>query len=597
MALPKEWAERLSGARRELFTGSSERVGYWLGKLPARLADEPQAMALRGVMRVLQGARDEGVGLLARANALEPESPEIAEDFAEALVNQGRRAEAMTVLRACVSRRPGEIAMLRRIFNLAHSGGSPVEQAEATEAIIVAVPESAEAWFLRSVLATKRRLFSEALASGEKGMAMSPGDPQATCTLFAMLYSGADPREVRVATERWCAARFAAVEPGEARRSRKPMWREGERLRVGYLSGDFRAHVVMRFMSGILRNHDRSRVHVTAYACNPREDNVTRNVQTMCDAYRNVSHLSDEAAAAQIEADRIDVLVELGGHTESARPGILAYRPAPVQVNYQGYPATTGMPAVDFRISDAIADPPGMTDAYCTEKLWRLPRCNWAFELASGEVFDPGVKSPTERGLPLAWGSFNLLSKVCERTTALWSKVLAACPGTSLVMTDRVGLRDHGPAMEKLVRELTAGGASPEAVRLEPWSDDPIAHRARLADVDVLLDPLAYNGTTTTCEGLYFGVPTLTLPGASHVSRVGASLMTAVGLEEFVARDEADFVAKARELAESPTRLAGIRKHVREKFLASPLFDHKGMARAMEEAYFGMVEEIAAARR
>lgn len=601
MAISGEWRERVETARLALRRADVERAVYWMKKLPASLADEPEVMGLHGLLLCRQGQLDRGLALLRAAVAKAPSSRQLLEDLSDTLISAARPVEAAQVLDRLAGLDGAGLSALRKKVVVTMVAGSPAEQNASMLRLAEATPDRAESLLLKAGVALRRRRFGEAIAMGEEALALTPGHVMGSTLLWAMLSAGADPLHVRKTTEAWCRARFAHIDVPPQRRRRRPTWgrpaagggrgKGGGRLRVGYLSGDFHAHVVARFFLPLIRHHDRTRVQVLAYYTGQMNDTVTSLVAGQCDVFRNVAALPDAEAADVIDADGLDVLVDLGGHTESGRPGILAYRPAPVQVTYLGYPATTGMPEVDYRISDAIADPPGETDAFCTERLWRLPRCAWAFELASGEVFDPAVRSPSERGEPIAFGSFNVLTKVCPQTTALWAQVLAACAGSRLRMTDRVGIAFDEEARAQLLGELTAAGVAAGQVELGAWLGNPAAHRARLREVDLLLDPLSYNGTTTTCEGLYFGVPTLTLPGRSHVSRVGASLLTAAGLETFIARDAADLVAKARRFADDPSLLAGLRPKVREKYLASPIYDHRGLARAMEDALEAMVRE------
>lgn len=589
MAIPAEWRERVLTARAALRQADVERALYWIRKLPASLAGEPEVMGLQALLLCRDGQLDQGLSLLREAAKRAPGSAELLEDAADAFLSAGRPRDAAEFLQKLAEIESSRLLALRKLVVVTSIGAGPAEQNAALLMLADNTPDKAESLLLRASVALKRRRFAEAIALGEEGLSLTPGHPMGTTLLWAMLSAGVDPRRLRATTEAWCQARFGHIEVTPARRRRKPRWRPGQRLRVGYFSSDFFAHVVARFFLPLVRNHDRRRVEVFAYYSGQVNDTVTGLVASQCSVFRNVAPMSDAEVAGVIESDGVDVLVDLGGQTEGARPGIFAYRPAPVQVTYLGYPATTGLREMDYRISDEIADPPGQTDDFCTERLWRLPRCAWAFELASGEVFDPTVQSPVERGERLAFGSFNVLTKVSPETTSLWARVLAACPGSRLRMTDRVGISGDPEARGQLVGELTSAGATPEQIELGQWLGNSAAHRARLREVDILLDPLSYNGTTTTCEGLFFGVPTLTLPGLSHVSRVGASLLTAAGLHEFIARDEADFVAKARELAERPELLRGLRPRVREKYLASSIYDHRGLAKAMEDAFEEMV--------
>jgi predicted O-linked N-acetylglucosamine transferase (SPINDLY family) len=360
--------------------------------------------------------------------------------------------------------------------------------------------------------------------------------------------------------------------PGVARAARA-----GRRLRIGYVSGDFRLHSVAFFFAPVLENHDRVHYEITCYQCSPRSDAVTSNLRSHSDRWREAWRLNDDALETAIREDAIDILVDLSGHTAENRLPVFARRAAPVQATWLGYPGTTGVAAIDFRITDAVADPPGQSDAAHTERLYRLPRPMWSFR---PDPRMPEVGPSPARTRPPTFGSFNYLPKLNDRVLELWARVLREVPASRLVVT-----RVPGPDSARRLSSTFAGlGVDPGRLELHGLvGRDRLANI--LAEVDIALDPFPYAGTTTTCEVLWMGLPVVSLAGENTPARSGASLLSAVGLSDFVADSPDAYVTTARSLALDPDALERIRGTLRARFAASPLRDEAGLARELELAY------------
>lgn len=356
----------------------------------------------------------------------------------------------------------------------------------------------------------------------------------------------------------------------------------GRPLRLGYMSSDLRRHSVAMFMEPLLRGHDRARFRVTAYH-NSRDDAVSARLKGLVDSWVNIADLTHDQVLARIRGDGTDVLIDLNGYTIGSRVDVLARRAAPVQINYLGYPSQMALPTIDARLVDATTDPlptpPGGAQGP-GERLVRLPRCFVAFAAEPGAP-DVGP-SPAGATGRVTFGSFNAMAKVNDRTLSMWARVLLAVPGSRLVLKNS-SLGD--PSVARRLRDSLAGrGVEPGRVELLPWASELRDHLSVYHSVDIALDCTPYNGTTTTCEAMHMGVPTVTLRGVSHVSRVGASLMEAVGLGELVAQSEGEFAQIAAALAGDGPRLAAIRAGLRQRMAASPLGDGAGLARAVEAA-------------
>jgi protein O-GlcNAc transferase len=349
-------------------------------------------------------------------------------------------------------------------------------------------------------------------------------------------------------------------------------------LRIAYLSGDFRRHSVAHFLLPILQNHKHEEFSIFCYSYVASPDEITERMKACCDGWRVIAGMADQAVADLIRADQIDVLVDLSGHSARNRLLVMARKPAPVQVTYLGYPNTTGLAAIDYRLTDAIADPPGMTDAINVEKLWRLPGCAWCYQ----PLEEMPEIAPRESG-PITFGSFNALPKINADLLDLWAELLSAVPDSRLL------LKSAGAAAtssQQYLREyLTRREIAADRVEMLGRIRESRKHLEVYHRVDVALDTFPYNGTTTTCDALHMGVPVVTLAGQTHVSRVGASLLTSVGLTELIAVDRQQYIQIAAALAADSDRLAEYRRTLRARMNASPLMDGKRFAREIESAH------------
>jgi predicted O-linked N-acetylglucosamine transferase (SPINDLY family) len=350
------------------------------------------------------------------------------------------------------------------------------------------------------------------------------------------------------------------------------------RLKIGYISPDFRQHSVSYFLLPLIRHHNRQFVEVFCYSDVKSSDDVTGEIMHLTDQWRPVCGLSDETVAEQVRKDGIDILVDLAGHTAENRLLVFARKPAPVQITWLGYPNTTGMPVMDYRLTDEIADPPGEADQYHSETLIRLP---------DGFLcYSPPDDAPDVSGLParqtgrITFGSFNNLPKINEAVIALWSRLLLQIPQSDLLLKSKQFADAH--VRQRYLDLFTSHGIEAERITLLQRVSSTAGHLAIYDRVDIGLDPFPYNGTTTTCEALWMGVPVISLRGDRHAGRVGASILTHVSLQELVAADEDQYIRVGIKLARELDELEGLRKSLRARMQASVLCDGRAFARTME---------------
>jgi predicted O-linked N-acetylglucosamine transferase (SPINDLY family) len=368
-----------------------------------------------------------------------------------------------------------------------------------------------------------------------------------------------------------------SLSPG---RSPAPGRAGGPKIRLGFVSPDLHAHSVAFFLEPLLRHLDREQFELQLFPTNSGRDPVTDRLRALADHWVPLHGLAEVAAVAAVRAAAPDVLIDLAGHSNQNSLALFARRLAPVQINYLGYPHSTGLYAMDCRFVDALTDPVGPADALASEQLVRFAATAWSYQ--------PPVEAPAPArasrvdGEGVVFACFNNFLKVTDDTLALWAELLRAVPGSRLQI--------KSPHLDDLVvartvrPRLSAAGIDVARVSLAGWNPALADHLAAYHGVDIALDPFPYHGTTTTCEALWMGVPVVTLAGASHASRVGVSLLTAVGHSEWVATDRADYVRIASALARDPAALEEKRGGLRAAMAASDLLDHAGQARRFGEA-------------
>lgn len=366
----------------------------------------------------------------------------------------------------------------------------------------------------------------------------------------------------------------------------------GRKLRIGYVSADFRQHAVANFLAPVLAAHAHDRFEIHAYSNTEKPDQVTKALRACCAGWRDIRDLSDEVAIDLIRGDGIDILVDLSGHSAGNRMRLFALRGAPLQLTWLGYPNTTGVPAMDYRITDARCDPPGETEALHTEQLIRMPRVFSCFSPAPG--FPKVAPPPCERNGHITFGSFNNYKKLTDEVLELWAKLLLAVDGSHLVL--KAGRLKVSAVRERIQTFFEQRGIDAARVQLLPPDDSYAQHMGQYGLMDIALDAFPYCGTTTTCEALWMGVPVVTLAGNDHRSRVGVSQLSAMGLEELIAADKDGYVAIVARLAQDRPLLGELRAGMRDRFRASPLMDYEGYTRELESVYEDLWQKWCAAR-
>jgi predicted O-linked N-acetylglucosamine transferase (SPINDLY family) len=544
-----------------------------------------EALSNLGLALLHGGNAREAVNCLREAVRLRPEWAEIHNNLGMALTSLDNQEEAAFHFRQAVQRKPG-LAAAHNNLGLALAGqGMPDEALACYERAAQLAPESVGALAnLGNAYKDLGRL-GDAVRCYRQALALQPGNARIHSNLLlALSYQpGAEPleilREARHYAERHAAPSASTIPPHPVRSGAE------HRLRIGYVSGDFRDHPVAYFFEPILASHDHRRFEIFCYADVQNPDDTTQRLQRHADCWRSLVGLSDEQAAALIRQDQIDILVDLAGHTGGNRLPVFARKPAPVQASYLGYLGTTGLAAIDYYITDAHTDPPGLTEAHFQERLLRLPECAFCYQ--PGDAPEAGTDLPARRNGRVTFASLNTLAKLSEEVLALWAQVLTAVPGSRL-MLPRGG---SGRACDWLCDVLARHGISTERLFLLDKAATRLEYLKRYEEIDLCLDPFPYNGVTTTCDALWMGVPVVTLAGRSSVSRLGVRFLRSVGLEELIAPTPATYVRLATELAGDQARLEALRSGLRERVAGSPLMDGPRLTSHLEALYRGMRDE------
>lgn len=547
----------------------------------ARAPDCLEALVNLGFVLRRQGRLDEAAATLRAALEAEPRSPEALLNLGAALQDQGDDAAAVELFAEALRLRP---EMAEGHHNLGLSRKRQGRCGEAIDCFRQALrlkPHYAEAAEgLAAALFAQGRV-REAVAGFRRALRLKPA-PAAHSSLVACLnYLGAGkPAAILEEHHRW--ARRHADLPAPPRHENS---RDSERnLRVGYVSSDFRTHSVAFFFGPILEAHHRPAFQCFCYSGVARPDAVTERLRALADVWREVRHLSHAELAELVRQDRIDILVDLGGHTIDNRLPAFALQPAPIQAGYLGYPNTTGLRQMDYRITDAWADPAGVSESLYTEELIRLPSgflCYRPFADAP-----PVADLPALRSGIFTFGSFNHLAKVTPELVAAWSEILRAAPDSRLLLKAQ-GLQDEA-ARQRLLDLFWARAIPPERLALIPPAASLLAHLESYHQVDLALDTFPYNGTTTTCEALWMGAPVVTLAGSAHAGRVGVSLLERVGMPELIAESVEAYIDLAVRLSRDRQRLEAWRAGFRARVGRSPLVDAGRFIAELEDAYRAM---------
>lgn len=566
-------ALRQCGQLAEAAVAFEQAIALRVDALPSRraLVDILEAQVAR-----LQAA---GPAMAALAQQQAAGLSRLLNDTASLLYEAGDGQTAWALYRRALAHQPDSAAVLSNLANVLRLEGRLAEAEDHCRRALALQDTLASAWNnLGNVLVDQGR-FTDGEQCFNRALALDPSLSVARSNrdsgaLFQLLHSAAHSDAEVFERHRAWGARLQALPPQHG----WPRWQPGQVMRVAYLSADFRQHAMSHYLAPLLEGHDRQRVQVTCYVQNKSVDEVSLRLRGLADAWVPIHGLDDAALVERIRADGIHVLIDGLGHTQGSRLAALAHKPAPVQMEYLGYLGSTGLPAMDYRLSDEWLDPPGLTEAQHTEQLLRI---------AGGVVcYAPHAVAPAVGALPalrkgqVCFGSLNKLDKLNLDVVRDWAAILRAVPGSRLLLKTRK-LADAAQ-VGRIQGLFEAHGI--EAGRL----DLRVADRDFLSayhDIDIALDPFPFGGGATTCDALWMGVPVITRPGTRSAGRLTHAILHGIGCPQWSAPDREAYIALAVAMAQDLDALAAVRAGLRERMRASPLLDARGRARHFEDAY------------
>jgi predicted O-linked N-acetylglucosamine transferase (SPINDLY family) len=580
------------------------------------LAIDPQnvdALHLLGVLATQTQQHAAGAELIRRAITLQPNAAVLHYNLGCALQGALRPAEAEAAFHQALALQPAYPEALNNLGDIRRDQKNYPDAERLFRRALALNPQFADAWTNLGVILKRTGRSQESIDAHRRAIALRPTfaiahnnlanalldagfvpealvalrhahtlnlhDPQMHSNLLLAQFYDPDKNPAdHVAEHRAYGAKFPPPPPIENQKSKI----KNAVLRIAYLSPDFCDHSVAFFLEGLLPAHHADRVEVFCYADVHRPDATTARLQSSIppDHWRDITPLTDAQAADLIRQDRIDILIDLAGHTANNRLPLFARKPAPLQLTTLGYLGTTGLSAIDFRLTDPFVDPPGMTDHLHTETLHRLPR--------TFACYRPPELTPPVSPLPalihghITFASLNMLYKLSPALLATWAKLLHRLPTARLAFMTR-GLEDP-LGQSRILHLLTAHGISPDRLTFTgklPLADYLAAH----AQFDILLDTFPINGHTITCNALWMGVPPITLAGTTYPQRLGCSVLSNLGLPELIATTPDQYLDIAAALATDLPRLADLRATLRQRLQNSPIMNAPHFATDLEDAY------------
>jgi protein O-GlcNAc transferase len=568
------------------------------------------------------GQIQEAKALLQSVFGSEPENSQAMYEQARMLADQKRYDQAEHLFRKVLQLDPAHHQALYCLGIVLSDQGRWAEACEAYAQVVRSRPDLAEGYQAMAVMLRYCNRISESIIALEKAIALRPEFTLALQSYGSVL---TEAGRIEEGIEVW--RRSLSINPNQPDvRSnvaytlsmvdgvtRADLWHEhrtwaehhaahpiadapqnglqqspGDRIRIGYISPDFRLHSVCYFFMPLIQNHDRKRFEIFCYSDVGNPDTTTAEIMRLSDHWRNIHGKKNPDVFQQVREDRIDVLIDLAGHTMANRMELFGLKPAPIQASWLGYPETTGLPTVDYKIADEIVFPSQEDGLYSSEAILRLPSGYHCYMAPPGcpEIELP----PSQRNGYITFGSFSSLAKLTPSTVGLWSEVLKRVPGSKLLLKARQ-LADL-TVRDRYVSMFAACGIPRDRLRLEVAIAETTKHLEFYKEIDIALDTHPYNGTTTLCEGLWMGVVPVTLQGSTPASRVGASLLVQLGLHDWIAKTPTEFVEIANRFSRDLELLSKLRSGMRDQITRTSLGSPSRFAKEFENGIMTIMKAI-----
>jgi predicted O-linked N-acetylglucosamine transferase (SPINDLY family) len=556
--------------------GRSTDAAEYMGRAVAFAPGNPEFHNNLGVVLKEQGRLDEAAASYQHALRLDPNYLPAHSNLANVWRRQGKLAEAIECLRRAIELDPSAPEPLNNLGNVLHAQGMLDEAEACYRRALELDSDFVQAYVNLGGVCKDQGNLAEADRCWHRALQLQPGDAAVHSNLVFLrhLQPEYDARAIAEVQREW-VQRHAAPLAAEIRphtNSREPE----RRLRIGYVSPDFRAHVVGFNLLPLFRHHDPRQFEVVCYDDGQATDPIAVELQRSADAWRCTSSLTDAQLAELVRDDRIDILVDLALHTAGNRLLTFARKPAPVQVTYLAYAGSSGLPTIDYRLTDPYLDPPD-AERYYAERSMRLPETYWCYRPLHDTP--PVGPVPAVAAGRITFGCLNNFCKLSQPTWDAWCRVLQAVPRSTLLLHARPGT--HRGRVQQMIRARGIDADRVAMVDFQPRDD----YYRLYQRIDVALDPFPYGGGMTTCDALWMGVPVVSLAGATAVGRGGLSILSNLGLERLVAYDVEQYVRLAAELGGDLEQLGELRAALRTRMQRSPLTNAPRFARNIEAAF------------
>ncbi|HEW97997.1 MAG: hypothetical protein DRR16_33585 [Candidatus Parabeggiatoa sp. nov. 3] len=575
-----------------------------------------------GIALLEQGKPAEAVDRFQRAIALNPDNAEAHYNLGTAYDKRGKLTEAIASYQKALTINPNDAPTHYNLGIALHQQGHKTESIAHYQKAIALNPEHVEAHNNLGIILSEQGKLTEAIACYERALALNPNYAQVynhlagvllnqgeidqaithyrralalkpsfttahTGLLLALHYvEGLEPTTLFSEHQRFNEQHAKPLTPSSPRHlnDKHPQ----RRIKLGYVSPDFRQHPVAHFIEPVLAHHNHTQFEIFCYDNHGKTDKITQRLQQSVEHWINCVTLTDEALASLIKQDQIDILIDLAGHTNDNRLLVFARKPAPVQVTYLGYPNTTGLTTIDYRITDQYRDPEGLADELSTETLIRMPETYYCYR--PYDDTPPVNDLPAHQNDAITFGTLNNYVKLNPKMLTLWAEILQAVPGSKLLLKPSNQILNDPSARQAIEKQFMTVDIQPTQLILEEITPSP-SHLKSYHQLDIALDTYPFNGGTTTCEALWMGVPVITLVGQTHTARMGISLLSTLGLTELIAHSPKDYVELAIKLANDRAYLQNLRESLRDRMQTSPLMDGPSYTHHLETAYRKMWEK------
>ena len=536
-----------------------------------------------GALRIRSFKLDAAIEALNRSMALRPDYVDPMRNYATVMYLTGEVEEARAAFRRVLDLAPDDVASMHGLAIALWEDQIISEAIEKAERVLELNPDYNLTRNLLGVIRVDQRRVPEGLEQMKEAAKHDTVSAPAFLSnyLFSSMYDPSRSNQQVFEDHKAWGDRFASAAPNPKYphvQSRD----KSRRLRIGYVSPDFRAHSVSYFFEPIMQYHDRTSFEVFCYSNTIRTDVVTEGIQKAADGWIETSGLTDEHMMQRLRDDQLDIIINLGGHTAYNRMRAMACQTAPIQIEYLGYPHTSGVPAMTYRITDDRADPGPQADSFVTEQLIRMKDCFHCYR-PHGKAPEPSAPPHLSAG-HFTFASFNMLTKVNDGVLDAWTEIMRQVPDSHFLL--KCKQLNEPTTVDAMKEAFERRGVDSSRLTMKGFVPSVKEHLGMYGTVDLALDTFPYNGTTTTCEAMWMGVPVLTIEGDRHSGRVGLSLMHAMGLtDELVTPDVDSYIKRAVEWAHDTQMVDALRSNMRPRMAASPLRDEVGFTRQLEQIY------------